>query len=199
MIVTINDILDEVSHHEGFEYLLSKKEEITITLEQLNLKPGQKYYSLGIGKNSLPILAALSGLDVVGIDVNPENILYQEGSALSFKEMLNINGGSLAVYHWDIDKNPKEPAYGEFDLVECVNFTRKYDPMELARHLVSMGKSDALYLASIFGGPQGRESPLVTGIIRTAVNINKSYEIIDEKLLASDRYPNSRSTLINVY
>lgn len=201
MAISLFGRLDELLRFEDFRDLQAHQEDVARTFEALGLENGQRYLSIGIGRNKLPPFFALyGGIDVVGIDIDQRRVEYCNSLASKFKLLLEEANGSLNAYIFDIINGSKiEESICNFDIVECVNFTRRYNSRELAQILLSLGKEESAYLASLFGGVGGRENTLVHAIIAEAARNNKKYEVIADNLLVSDKYKDSRTALIKVY
>lgn len=54
------------------------KDKVNETLESLSLQRGESYLSMGIGKNILPAIVALHGVDAVGFDIDKDALQYQK-------------------------------------------------------------------------------------------------------------------------
>lgn len=71
MAPSLDSVLRLISDNiPGLMGLESDKERIRRTLEALSLQEGESYISMGIGKNVLPILVAIQGINVVGVDID---------------------------------------------------------------------------------------------------------------------------------
>ena len=192
--------LDFLLGLEEFSNLQNYRDDIERTFKALGLESGQKYLSIGIGRNRLPPLFALyGGLDVVGVDTDQRRIEYHKRVSSKFKDVLEESSGSLKALNLNVDENLMKWYVGMFDVVECVNFTRNCDPTELAQILLSLGKKESGYLVSLFGGVDGRKNTLAQAVIAESGRLNKKQEVIADDLLVSDKYTNSRAALIRVY
>ena len=161
--------------------------QIKKTSEALSLREGERYISLGIGKNLLPLIIAMQGVNVTGVDINPEVLAFQMQMLGRFGRYLSQSHGSFEVYNLNFDDpvtgTEHLPGfivpdiyrmYNAFDIVECVFFNHREGEADLAQILLNLAKPDARFFVSAPGGQvQGRD--------RTA------HALINETTLRSDR------------
>ncbi len=141
---------------------------INETLGALSLREGERYISLGIGENLLPLIIAMQGVSVTGVDIDPEVLRCQTQNKVNYAEELRRAHGHFDVYNFNFD-NPVNgtkpipgfamPDYDEiknsFDIVECVYFNHREGEADLAQILLNLAKSDARFFVSAPGGHIG--------------------------------------------
>ena len=143
--------------------------QIKKTLEALSLREGERYISLGIGKNLLPLMIAMQGVHVTGVDISPEALAFQMQMLDRFGRHLSQRG-SFAVYNLNFDDpyTGTKPIPGfvvpdyakmmsSFDIVECVYFNHREGEADLAQILLNLSKPGARFFVS---APGGSFSPL---------------------------------------
>ena len=147
-----------------------KKDEDRIreTLEALSLERGDRYISLGIGKNLLPLIIAMQGVDVVGVDISSEALNFQMQNLARFGGHLKESQGSFSLYNLNFDdpytgtkpipgfsKPDYDKLMGSFDVVECVYFNHRDGEADLVQILLNLAKPDARFFVSAPGGYVG--------------------------------------------
>lgn len=177
--------LGDLLRIEGFEDLKPYQDGLQQTFEVLDLKPGERYVSVGIGKNRIPLLAALLGLEVVGLEPDHSTREYQAAAAQRISKLINQAGGKFDVFPTDIDTTPIGDLQSGFGIVECVNFNRRYDVQEIAQTLVASGPASRYFLC-LHGGPGGKNDQLVQAVLR---QLSSRAVEIHEGLLSSTAYP----------
>lgn len=178
-----------------FEGLSSYKSKLEETINSLNLETGQRYLSVGIGSNLLPLMIALRGVAVIGFDRNRELMNFQFDLGRKYTHLLKQVRGSFDIIDLDIDSAPIGVMPRGFSVIECVNFQRRYDDGELADTIISLGLPNAKFFVSYFGGPQNEDNQLVKSIQREAENFGRKLRVIKPNLYASTVYHNTATLL----
>lgn len=172
-----------------FDVLSSDRSNLEKTISSLNLKTGQRYVSVGIGTNILPFMIALHGVDVVGFEIERECVEYQAMLREKYGPLLKEVRGSIDVINFNIDSDPICEMPRDFDIVECVNFQRKYDNnRELGDTILSLGVPNAKYLLSLFGGPESEDNQLVKAVQLAAANTGRMLKVLKSNLYVSRGY-----------
>ena len=139
--------------------------QIKKTLEALSLREGEHYISLGIGKNLLPLIIAMQGINVTGVDISQEVLAFQMQMLGRFGRYLSQSRGSFQVYPLNFDDpyTGTKPIPGfvvpdyakmmsSFDIVECVYFNHREGETDLAQILLNLSKPGARFFVSAPGG-----------------------------------------------
>jgi len=192
MIISLDQML------EFMPDLKPRKRDIQKTLDALDLQHGQRYLSVGIGKNRFPLLVALHGLEVTGFDIDQDSVVYQTNLSKCFAAHLQKVGGGLKVERLDIDATPLYDIPKEFDIIECVNFSHKYDEREIAQTLLALGNQQSTYLVSLFGNSLKENDKLAKSLKNEAQNLSKKVEI-NGNFFTSDIYPYCEGVLLKIY
>ena len=147
-----------------------KRDEAQIkkTLEALSMEGGERYISLGIGRNLLPLIIAMQGVNVIGIDTSPDVLAFQMQMLDRFGRYLSQSHGSFEVYNLNFDdpytgtkpipgfsKLDYDKIRDSFDRVECVYFNHRESAADLAQILLSLAKPSARFFVSAPGGHIG--------------------------------------------
>ena len=170
--------LDEILKMDGLGDLEPRREEIGRTLEALSLQGNQEYLSIGIGRNRLPLIVALHGLNVTGVDFDEEKLQYQREQSGKFAVQLKEAGGSLKLINVRIAIEPLHDLHGKYDYIECVNFRlRGEHESELAQILLNLGKPVSSYLIATWGGPTGTEDKTIQELVKELENMQKKFQI----------------------
>ncbi|MBI2558120.1 hypothetical protein HYW20_02250 [Candidatus Woesearchaeota archaeon] len=177
-----------LSDFEGLSHYKSKLEE---TINSLNLEVGQRYLSVGIGSNLLPLMIALRGVAVIGFDLNKEHTNFQFDLGKRYDHQLKQVRGSFDIIELDIDSTPLSVIPRGFDVIECVNFQRRYDDKELADTIISLGLPNAKFFVSYFGGLQNEDNQLVRTIQREAESFGRKVRVVKPNLYAGTVYHNT--------
>ncbi len=83
----------------GAPFVPTKKRQIEVALELLNLKSGQRLYDLGAGDGRIAIAAAQRGLKVTAYELNPLLVLIALLRTRRYRKLVDIK---LANY-WQAD------------------------------------------------------------------------------------------------
>jgi len=114
------------------------------------LKPGDKVLFAGIGHGKEAIYAAEQGAEVTVVDLSEAMLdKFKEGLEKSNK---NLN---IKVVHKDI---MKVDDFGEYDMVAANFFLNVFNEefmSEVLKHLIKLGKDDAVIVVSDFAMPEG--------------------------------------------
>ena len=185
MIISLDEILELVD----LGNLKTRKEEMQKTIDALSLQRGGKYLSIGVGMNSLPLIVALHGLNVTGIDISEESLQYQRELSEKFATQLKEAGGGLKLANIDIENGSLRGLDGRFDCIECVNFRSKEDPLtSFAQILLYFGKPESCYLIATWGGLSGVDDSTLQALISTVKDSKRRFQIVETGLFTSDKY-----------
>ena len=176
------------------------KDKIQTTLDALSLQKGEEYLSLGIGKNILPFIVAMHGVNVTGLDTDPEVLKYQSDISEKFSSNLQSANGSFTVYNFNFDDPyatqhvngfetpPVGDFYNRFDIVECVFFNHREGESDLAQIELNFGRQEARYFVSTPGGLIGREDRIVTSLIDQIKMLGGNAEVTATDLYSSNAH-----------
>lgn len=188
--------LDEIL--ELLPDLKIKRNQIERTLAALPLQKNSNYLSIGIGSNEMPGIIAAHGLNVQGLDISDEHLRYQKSLFGLLSRFLIKSGGSFNISKVDIDKNPLGEFYGLSDIVECLNFHYSGQKWDMSQTLLDLGRKDAYYFISSFGGLCGKEDEIVKSTMQQADARGKKFQILEINLFTSRNYPET-GVLLRVY
>ena len=196
MVLLKADLAELVPH-------LEDRAMIAQTLEALSLRKGETYVSLGVGRNLLPLIIALQGLNVVGVDIDPSALEYQRRKMGEYAGALEQAHGSFDVYNFNFDDHYGTkhipgfdiPDYnqmrGFFDVVECVFFNHREGGADLAQILLNLAKPGARFFVSAPGGQvQGRDRTAHALINATASTNSPQLEVVAAGLYVSTSHSN---------
>lgn len=174
--------------------------QIKKTLEALSLEGGERYISLGIGKNLLPFIIAMQGVKVIGIDISLDVLTFQMQMLDRFGRYLSQSHGSFEVYNLNFDdpytgtkpipgfsKLDYDEIRDSFDRVECVYFNHREGEPDLAQILLSLAKPGARFFVSAPGGSFSSEDRAAQALINaTAYKSNRpQLEVVATSLYVS--------------
>jgi SAM-dependent methyltransferase len=212
---TLSQVLEVILHEmpDLMSGLNHRRDKIVKTLDSLSLQRGEKYLSVGIGKNLFPLIVAMHGIDVRGVDIDEKCLNYQKELAEKFDPYLRKAGGSLTVYNFNVDDpNQTEDIGGfetpglfdlhdSFDIVEFLNVSSQIGDTdsELAHILLNFGKPESRYLISTFGGPSGKNDITINALIAEAEGFGKRSQIVNTSLFVSNKYNFNNGVLLRVY
>jgi len=86
----------------GAPYLPTLAPQARAALELLNLKPGQTLLELGSGDGKILLLAARSGLNAVGIELNPFLALWSRLRTWRYRKQVRIIWGDFWLVEWPV-------------------------------------------------------------------------------------------------
>lgn len=184
-----------------------KKDEgkIKETLEALSLREGEHYISLGIGKNLLPLIIAMQGIHVTGVDISPDALAFQMQMLDKFGRYLSQSHGSFSVYNLNFDDpyTGTKPIPGfvipdydkikdSFDIVECVYFNHREGEADLAQILLNFAKPHARFFVSAPGGHIGPLDRTAQALINATASKSDrpKLEVVATGLYVSTHYSN---------
>jgi SAM-dependent methyltransferase len=84
----------------GAPYVPTMKKQAEAALELLALKPGQTLLELGSGDGRMLILAAQSGLNVVGVELNPFLVIVSWLRTRRYRKQVRIIWGDFWRVQW---------------------------------------------------------------------------------------------------
>lgn len=84
----------------GAPFLPTKRQQIEIALDLLDLKPGQTLLELGTGDGRVQLAAAKRGIKSVGIELNPLLVLIAKIRTWPKRELIKIIWGNYWQMKW---------------------------------------------------------------------------------------------------
>ena len=84
----------------GAPYLPTLTPQAKAALTLLDLKPGQTLLELGSGDGKILLLAAQSGLDAVGIELNPFLVVWSRLRTWRYRKQIRIIWGDFWLTDW---------------------------------------------------------------------------------------------------
>jgi SAM-dependent methyltransferase len=84
----------------GAPYLPTLDKQARSALDLLNLQPGQTLLELGCGDGKVLLLAARSGLNAVGIELNPFLVIVARLRTWRYRKQVRVIWGDLWLMQW---------------------------------------------------------------------------------------------------